>query len=108
MKFIRQLKLGFGKIRRFYMHMFNRDYVRTHTVMRSGACNRCGECCKLLFKCKYLVTNDEGHTECTRHNTRPGNCIIFPVDERDIRDRDIAAGTKGCGFYFDGKPKGWL
>ncbi|MDR1626490.1 MAG: hypothetical protein LBT33_08100 [Spirochaetia bacterium] len=28
------------------------------------------------------------------------NCKIFPVDYRDIKDRD-AVSHKPCGYYFD-------
>ena len=32
------------------------------------------------------------------------NCRLFPIDERDLRDRDLVAPGAPCGFHFNGKP----
>jgi Fe-S-cluster containining protein len=37
---------------------------------------------------------------CTIHEYKPSNCSLFPIDERDLRDRDIIAPDSPCGFSF--------
>jgi hypothetical protein len=37
---------------------------------------------------------------CMIHERRPPNCRIFPVDRRDLSDRDQIAPDRPCGFSF--------
>lgn len=104
-----RLGLGLGKLRRLYLHMFNRDYLRRNLARRKGECRRCGVCCTLMFKCPFL----EGSAElasCVRHDDRWENCRIFPIDERDLAERDRISDDGACGFRFDPpmKPQRWL
>ncbi len=39
-------------------------------------------------------------TECRFHNLRPPNCRLFPIDERDLADRDMILPEQPCGFSF--------
>jgi len=100
MGFINRLKLGWGKLRRAYIHALNRSYLRRNHARRRGECARCGACCKLMFRCPYLKESDGG-TECVRHGTRWENCRVFPIDERDIADRDLVSKNGPCGYSFE-------
>jgi len=102
---ITRLKLGWGKLRRAYIHAINRDYLRRNHARRRGECECCGACCKLMFRCPYLNEGDDG-TSCVRHGTRWENCRAFPIDERDIADRDLVSPNGPCGYSF--KPRGRL
>jgi len=106
---LERLKLGLGKVRRMYLHMLNRDYVRKNHARRKGECSRCGACCKLMFKCPYLEEVD-GRYSCKVHGTRWENCRIFPVDERDLKDRGLINKEVPCGYTFDPPrpPQRWI
>ena len=91
--------LGWGKARRFYLAHFRRGYVRESLARRTGHCNRTGACCHLMFTCPLL---DQRATpvRCTIHEYKPKVCRLFPIDERDLRDRDLIAPDTPCGFSF--------
>lgn len=90
---------GWGKIRRFYYWALRKDYVVQSHARRRGECIRCGACCKLMFRCPWLDESDALPT-CRRHETRPMNCRVFPIDEADIADRDLILPHRKCGYYF--------
>ena len=71
---------------------------------RRGACTRCGACCKILFQCPAYDDAD-GNPKCLIYNDRPGVCSLFPLDEKDLRDRDIVMSGRRCGFYFEDGPR---
>jgi hypothetical protein len=88
-----------GKVRRFYLHQFRRRYVEEQVAKRQGDCGRCAACCKLLFRCPFL--DDSGPLPtCSIHDRRPDNCRFFPIDPRDLADRDLVDPTNPCGFSF--------
>ncbi len=98
-----RLRLAWGKIRRFYLGHFRPGYVESKTILRRGECLRCGACCMLLYTCPELEELADGNTHCRIHEERPKNCRIFPVDQTDLKDRDLVARDmdKGtCGFDF--------
>lgn len=98
--------MGWGKIRRALNVSFRREKVLDMLSRRRGACSRCGACCKLVFQCPAYAEQD-GNPRCLVYNDRPGVCGLFPLDERDLRERDIVMPHKMCGFWFeDGPPKG--
>lgn len=105
----KQLLFLYGKIRRFYYHKFKPSYIEKNIIRRKGDCIRCGACCQLLFKCPFLTYEDNREMNrtattlavCEIHEKRPGNCRHFPIDERDLRDRDFVLLNKKCGFSFD-------
>jgi hypothetical protein len=97
-----RLRLWWGKARRLYLGVFRPRYVRTMAARRVGTCLRCGACCQLGLSC-WLLKNDPPLTECLRHTLRPLNCRVFPIDERDLRDRDLIAPHTPCGFSFNGR-----
>jgi hypothetical protein len=94
-----RLTLGWGKLRRFYLATFRREYVRRSLARRVGNCNRTGACCRLMYTCPLLDVKSSP-VRCTIHEHKPSNCSLFPIDERDLRDRDIIAPDSPCGFSF--------
>jgi len=88
-----------GKLRRLYYVFLRPGYVARNIELRRGECLRCGACCKLLFTCPYLAIKN-GIPECKIHNRKFKACKFFPMDEADLRDRDIVSPEKKCGFYF--------
>ena len=98
-----KLRLAWGKVRRFYQGRLRKDYVESQAKLRKGQCLRCGQCCKLLYACPELETLPDGSTQCRIHEKRPINCRIFPVDPRDLEDRNLVGENgsgKVCGFIF--------
>lgn len=62
---------------------------------RTGACNNCGECCKLPFRCGFLKDADDGNSYCSIYKIRPPTCRKFPRTESQWNDvKDV------CGFSF--------
>ena len=91
--------LGWGKVRRFYLSHFRRAYVRESLARRVGQCDRTGACCHLMFTCPLLDTASDP-VRCRVHEIKPKVCRLFPIDERDLRDRDILSPDAPCGFSF--------
>jgi hypothetical protein len=94
-----------GVLRRFFLYVFRPGYVKASIAKRQGRCERCGTCCNLTAKkgCPSLGFEEAGLSLCKIHGSfRMPNCVIFPVDARDIADRDLVAPDNvKCGFHFD-------
>ncbi|MDQ1524260.1 MAG: uncharacterized protein QOE47_2184 [Pyrinomonadaceae bacterium] len=88
-----------GKLRRFVRIRFKKDEVIEALSLRRGDCNRCGDCCEILFKCPFLKKHGDGTTTCGIYEDRPSQCRLFPIDSRDLAE---VRGT--CSFYFIEKP----
>ena len=101
--FPQRCKLLWGKVRRFYLSVFRRRYIRKCAARRQGECARCGACCVLGYRCQSLRHNGE-FTECAIHKFRPPNCRVFPIDERDLADRDLILPDTPCGYRFAPEP----
>ena len=86
-----------GKIRRWYLSVFRKRYVREQLNRRRGSCRQCGACCRLAYRCVFL----DGHNRCKIYDrARHPNCVTFPIDRRDLEDVNGV-----CGFHFDdGEP----
>jgi hypothetical protein len=91
--------LGWGKIRRAWLITCRSDYVRRSLTRRQGECRRTGACCNLMLRCPALENEGDFH-RCTNYLHRGPNCSIFPIDERDIRDRDRIMPDVPCGYSF--------
>ncbi len=91
--------LGWGKVRRFCLAHFRRGYVRQSLARRVGQCDRSGACCRLMFTCP-LLDRRSNPVRCNVHEVKPRVCRLFPIDERDLRDRDIISPDVPCGFSF--------
>ena len=91
-----------GVIRRAFLNLFCKKYVRESIARRRGECKRCGTCCHLIAnKCMALKFTEEG-SRCRIYNFyRLPNCCTFPIDSRDIRDRDLVAPDNPCGYYWE-------
>ena len=98
-----RIVLLWGKARRLFLGMLCRRYVRESIARRTGECLRCGACCRLAYRCQFLRHNGDV-TECRFHKQRPLNCRLFPIDERDLADRDIVSPHTSCGYRFNGTP----
>ena len=94
-----RLILGWGKARRFYLAHFRPGYVKRSLARRIGDCNRTGACCHLMFTCPLLDRRSDP-VRCTIQEVKPKVCRLFPIDERDLKDRDIIAPDTPCGFSF--------
>lgn len=87
-----------GKLRRFFLVHFRKEFVGRQLQIRQGTCRQCGACCNLLFTCPML--NLQGNC-VTYGKCRPQACKIFPIDQRDVDEIRFANGR--CGFYFSEK-----
>ena len=94
-----RMTLGWGKVRRLYLAHFRPGYVRESLARRRGQCDRSGACCHLMFTCPLLDRRSDP-VGCSIHETKPTVCRLFPIDERDLRDRDILSPDAPCGFSF--------
>ena len=97
--FKRKFKQAAGKIRRFLLVYFQREYVSEQMENRQGECNQCGKCCELLFKCPFLIKNDTGDTLCSIYENRPKQCDAFPINKKCLSEVDF-----DCTYTFDAKP----
>jgi hypothetical protein len=92
--------LSAGKLRRLYYARFKPEYIEASLRRRRGECIRCGACCKLAYPCPFLNNGRGVIYECVKHPKHFLTCRIFPVDESDLRDRDILSPDRKCGFHF--------
>lgn len=88
-----------GKSRRFLYSMFGNGYVARQLNSRQGECKRCGACCKLLYNCPFLDDSTSPY-RCRIYEYTSRNCTIFPLDERDLVDRDMILPDVPCGYHF--------
>ena len=88
-----------GKVRRFFLVHVRKSYVARQATLLSGECNRCGNCCEILFKCPFLVKQEDGFSICSIYENRPLQCNAFPIDERCLADVEF-----DCTFSFEKNP----
>ena len=84
-----------GKVRRFFFSHFRQSYVAEQASRLSGECNRCGNCCEILFRCPFVIKQDDGFSACSIYENRPSQCSAFPIDERCLADVEF-----DCTFSF--------
>ena len=94
-----------GVLRRLFLNVFRPGYVRQSLARRKGDCSRCGVCCHLVAnKCGALQLHADGHSTCRLYTVyRLPNCCTFPIDPRDLADRNRVAPEIPCGYSW---PKG--
>ena len=101
-----RLKLLWGTPRRLFWNVCRPGYVRASLAQRSGECRRCGACCWLVWRCRYFH-DDDGIPSCRLYTRyRPPNCSKFPIDHRDLADRDLVSPNEPCGFSWARAKKG--
>ena len=103
--FLVALVLIKGKLRRFIRHKFFKKGIEASHARREGECARCGVCCNLVPQCWHLSLDDEGLPLCAKHECRPDNCRVFPIDEQDLADRNLLAPDVPCGYSFKSEEK---
>lgn len=91
----KKFRLVRGKIRRYATLRFRKGYVEAQVAERRGECNHCGNCCEILFRCPFLISLDDGSSQCSIYEDRPGQCAAFPIDARDLADVDF-----DCTYTF--------
>ncbi len=85
-----------GKLRRFYLVYFRREYVKRQMALRQGECHQCARCCSFVFACPLLT----GQRTCRTYNKfRLEMCKSFPIDQRDIDE--VARIGATCGYRFE-------
>jgi len=84
-----------GKVRRFLLLRFRKNYVEQQIENRQGDCNQCGNCCEILFKCPFLIKNETGDTLCSIYENRPKQCAAFPINEKCLSEVDF-----DCTYTF--------
>ena len=98
---------SYGATRRWLMATFLPDNVLYRwKPYQKGECNRCGMCCKIVFKCPFFF-EDGKTTACmiytTKHAVPP--CVSFPADPNDLREVQREVAPAPCPFYFEGEPE---
>lgn len=100
-----KFKHSLGKFRRLYLSTFRKNYVNKMLAQRKGQCNQCGACCKLLLKCPFLIEEKDSFSCSIYGKVRPVNCVVFPINKKDIKDRDLILPEVPCGYFFEVKER---
>jgi hypothetical protein len=88
-----------GKVRRFVQANILREDTEALVAKRRGECNRCGACCKILFRCPFLDTDADGQYTCRIYEKRFAQCRLFPLHAADLLElRDE------CSYSFAPEP----
>jgi Fe-S-cluster containining protein len=75
-----------GKLRRFVQAKLIHQDNEALLAKRQGECNRCGACCKILFRCPFLGTDAEGQYTCRIYEKRFSQCRLFPLHAKDLQE----------------------
>jgi hypothetical protein len=87
-----------GKTRRFVQSTLLRQDAEPLLAKRQGECNRCGACCKILFRCPFLGTDAEGQYTCRIYDQRFAQCRLYPLHAADLRELEGQ-----CSYTFEGE-----
>jgi Fe-S-cluster containining protein len=87
-----------GKLRRFLQANLVQQDADALLSQRRGECNRCGACCKILFRCPFLGTDAQGQYTCRIYDYRFSQCRLFPLHARDLVE------VKECSYTFAAAP----
>ncbi len=88
-----------GKLRRFVQAKLTVQDTGALLSRRQGECNRCGACCKILFRCPFLGTDAEGQYTCRIYEQRFAQCRLFPLHPQDLRE------VADCSYTFAEAPQ---
>jgi hypothetical protein len=88
-----------GKARRFVQANLVRQDTEALLARRQGECNRCGACCKILFRCPFLGTDADGQYTCRIYEKRFSQCRLFPLHAADLRELEGQ-----CSYSFGTEP----
>jgi len=100
-------KHSYGAARRWVLaHTLPDRILYRWKPYQRGGCNRCGLCCKIVFRCPFFLEN-EHTTACmvytTKHASPP--CVVFPIDPTDLREVQRQVAPAPCPFYYEGEPE---
>ncbi len=100
-------KHSYGAARRWVLaHTLPDRILYRWKPYQRGGCNRCGLCCKIVFRCPFFLEN-EHTTACmvytTKHASPP--CVVFPIDPIDLREVQRQVAPAPCPFYYEGEPE---
>ena len=84
-----------GKVRRFVRANIYTAENETLLARREGECTRCGACCKILFKCPFLIEESDNTYKCGIYGDHFNQCRIFPLVPQDLEEVD-----EPCGYTF--------
>jgi uncharacterized protein len=85
-----------GKVRRF-VQSTTQD-TDSMVALRRGECDRCGACCKILFRCPFLAGDAQGNYSCRIYEHRFGQCRLYPIQPRDMLE------VEHCSYTFVTEP----
>jgi Fe-S-cluster containining protein len=88
-----------GKTRRFVQSTLLRQDAEPLLAKRRGDCNRCGACCKILFRCPFLGTDSDGQYTCRIYDKRFAQCRLYPLHAADLRELEGQ-----CSYTFEAEP----
>jgi len=88
-----------GKTRRFVQSSLLRQDPEPLLARRRGECNRCGACCKILFRCPFLGTDGDGQYTCRIYEKRFAQCRLYPLHTTDLRELEGQ-----CSYTFETAP----
>jgi Fe-S-cluster containining protein len=88
-----------GKTRRFVQSTVLGQDPEPLLARRQGECNRCGACCRILFRCPFLGTDAEGQSTCRIYEKRFAQCRLYPLHAGDLRELEGQ-----CSYTFEGEP----
>lgn len=83
-----------GKLRRYVQAELIEQDEQALLGKRQGDCNRCGACCKIVFRCPFLGTDEEGQYTCRIYEKRFAQCRLFPLHAKDLLE------VPECSFTF--------
>jgi uncharacterized protein len=83
-----------GKVRRFIQSNVFPAHTQELLKERQGDCDRCGECCKILFRCPFLGQDSKGEYLCRIYQRRFTQCRLFPIQPRDLHE------VTRCSYTF--------
>lgn len=92
-----------GKMRRLILVGFIKKAVQARIVERHGECRQCANCCRLIFRCPFLTSDNLCRIYHSRMRFKA--CVYFPLDERDTLDVRMSSGYS-CGYDFTSHVKG--
>lgn len=83
-----------GKLRRYVQANLIEQDEQALLAKRQGDCNRCGACCKIVFRCPFLGTDEQGQYSCRIYEKRFAQCRLFPLHAKDLLE------VPECSFTF--------
>src|SRR5262249_6557087 len=78
---------SYGAIRRYVLSKLLPDKILYRwQPYKRGECNRCGLCCKIVYRCPFFHEHEHA-TACMIYTSPrhfPSACVVFPIDPIDL------------------------